>query len=62
VVGWGASVLPKDNRDDGVSRRQYSYVCWKAEFGEVKVVESGCGPKLGNPGIKRDKVTDFHGA
>ena len=60
MLGWRASVSPEDNRDDGVSRRQDSYVRWRGELGEVKVVGPGRGPKLRNLGRKGDHVTDFN--
>ena len=62
MLGWGASVSPKDNWNDAVSRRHDSYVRRRGEFGEVKIVGSGRGPKLGNFGIEGDQITDFHGA
>ena len=60
MLGRRASVPPEDNRNDGVSRRQDGYVCWGGEFGEVKVVGPGRGPKLGNLGREGDYVTDFN--
>lgn len=62
VLGGRASVFPKDNGNNGIPGRKDSYVCWRDEFGEMKVVGSGSGPKLGNLGVKGYQITDFDGA
>ena len=61
-MSWWASVSPKDDGNDGISRRQDGYVCWRGEFGEVKVVRPGRRPKFSNPGGERDQVPNLDGS